>query len=303
MPSNKLPWRIIQLRDIQNVGAGNTAIINCPKGPRYKKIMLILGNSAAANGNAPAVSTIVTELKLVLGTGIQRHLYGSQIDVLNKAMGTEADYSAQAIVTGGANGTGRTELPIFFEEPWRKNDDFQSGLAWQTGWLGKNDVFQVQVALAGGITPVLSAFAVIDDYYNGKGAHPIMKWFVEQSNSNSNLVAVDGFTQGYPAEDLLSQISLFATSDGQAINQVRMVLNKELVFDDVTNLQNLVTLVHSGMKPDTGNAAYHIVFDHDDMFASLRRVGDISSSSLLMTLAGASNGTISRVTQRLGMPE
>jgi hypothetical protein len=297
------PFRKIQLRDIQGVVAGGTAIINCPKGPRYKYIGLTLGNTAAGNGNAPAVSAIVSDFKIILGTGVQRHFLGTQVDVIHKAMGSEASYGSQAIVTGGANGTGRTLCPIYFEEPWRKRADYQNGLAWQTGFLGTNDVFQLQCAIPAGITPVLSAFAVVDDYYSGNGPSPIMKWFSEQANTNAATLELANFTQGAPANDLLSQISLFATSDAVATNMVRMLLNTNVVMDDITNLQQLAELTNYGMNPDTAGAAFHIPFDHDEMFESLRRVGDITSSSLFLTFAGASAGTITRVTQRLGLPE
>lgn len=297
------PFRKVQLRDIQSIVAGGVAIINLPKGPRYKYIGLTIGDTGVGNGNAPLPSAIVTDMKIILGTGVQRHVTGGNLDVINKAMGADADYSAQAIVTGGANGTGRTLLPIYFEEPWRKRADYQNGLAWQTGFLGSNDVFQIQVSLAAGITPVLSAFAVVDDFYAGNGPSPIMKWFTEQANTNSNSVELANFTQGAPANDLISQISLFKTSDAVLINQVRMLLNQAVVMDDITNLQQLAELTNYGMKPDSAGAAFHIPFDHDEQFNSLRRVGDITASSMLVTFAGASAGTITRVTQRLGLPE
>src|SRR5581483_6902842 len=227
MPDNsRYPFRKIQLSDIVNVGAGKTVLISCPKGPRYKYIGLQIGNTAAGNGNAPTAGAIIDQINIILGSGVQRHVTGANLDIINKAMGKDADYSAQAVITGGANGTGRTIVPIFFEEPWRKRLDYQDGLAWQTGFLGTNDVFQLQVKLQGGITPDLTAFAVVDDFYNGKGPHPIMKWSSEDAPTTSSIKSLENILQVYPKDDMLSQISLMQTSDAQTISAIRMLMNK-----------------------------------------------------------------------------
>ena len=104
------PTSDIQIRDIQGVAASSTAIINCPKGPRYRRIILTLGDSAAGNGNAPAVATIVDEISVVLGSKTVRRLTGAQLDLINTSNG--AQYASYGGVTGGANGTGRTTRSI-----------------------------------------------------------------------------------------------------------------------------------------------------------------------------------------------
>src|SRR5262245_15112792 len=127
--------RRIQLDDIQGIGAGKTAIINCPIGPRYHDITLVLGNSAALNGNAPTVSSIVGNMRVLMGGKVQREHTGARLDLINTAEG--ATFASQSAVSGGANGTGRTTLPIFFQEPWRKRTIDQDSLAWQTGFLNR----------------------------------------------------------------------------------------------------------------------------------------------------------------------
>jgi len=59
-------------------------------------------------------------------------------------------------------------------------------------------------------------------------------------------------------------------------------------------------LKESDMNPTVG--AYNIVFDHDDLFESLRQISSIKSSQLTLTLKAASAGTLRRIVQRLGDP-
>ena len=81
---------------------------------------------------------------------------------------------------------------------------------------------------------------------------------------------------------------------------MRLTLNGEIVLDDLTFDQQTDLLKGSDMNPAAG--AFHVVFDHDDLFESLRQVGAIRSSQATLTFSAASAGTIRRITQRLGDP-
>src|SRR5579859_7827577 len=120
-PPGMFPSKWIQIRDIQGVASGATALVKFPKGYRYHRIMMELGNTAAGNGNAPTVAAIISDIKITLGSAIQRHCSGAQLDIINAAMGAEAPYGALSVVSGGASGTGRTAATIYFSEPWRKH--------------------------------------------------------------------------------------------------------------------------------------------------------------------------------------
>lgn len=296
-----VPGRDIQIRDIQGTGSGNTAIINCPKGPRYRRLILTLGDTGLGNANAPSVASIVDEIKVIVGSKTIRKFTGAQIDLINQTNGTRyASYG----VTGGSNGAGRTYLPLFFEEPWRKRADFANGLALETGWMDSNGVFQVQVKLQSTTTtPVLGCLAFVDDFSSGK-PNPIMKFYCDDANTTSASLDLANLFQGAPASDLVESMSLFDPSDSSSqskqVTVARLLLNGIVVIDDETVDQQFVKLQTSDMFPAVG--AYHIVFDHDDLFESLRQVGGISSSQLTLTLKASSTGTLRRVTQRLGDP-
>ena len=84
------PTSEIQLRDIQGVATGNTAIINCPKGPRYRKIILALQDTGSGSTAAPAVSAITTgDINIVLGSKVIRRATGTQIDLINTTNGSQ----------------------------------------------------------------------------------------------------------------------------------------------------------------------------------------------------------------------
>lgn len=298
------PTSILHLRDIQGVGVGNTAIINCPKGPRYRRIILELQDTGSGSTAAPAVSAITnSDIKIVLGSKVVRRALGTQIDLINTTNGSQ--YASYGVV-GAANGGGITYLPIFFEEPWRKRADFQNGLACETGWLGANDVFQVQVPIQSTTTtPVLNAYAIVDGFSSGK-PNPIMKWYPQDLNTASTTLTVSNFLQGAPATDLVESMSLLNTSDSKFVSKARLLLNSAVVLDDVTFDEQTTILKNADMNAtgtsQSGANAYHIVFDHDDLFESLRLVSSITASELDLTFSASSTGTMRMVMQRLGDP-
>ena len=177
--------RRIQLKDISALASGKTALIRCPIGPRYRGIVLVLGNTAAGDAHGPAASALANEIRVVLGSTVQRRCTAAQLDVINTAMG--AAYASGAY-DGTGNGSGRRYLPIFFSEPWRERISTTSvdtnALAWTTNWLGQNDIFQVEVDLAA-ITPALSAFAIVDDV-KSTGPTGIMKWYTKTKGTTSS---------------------------------------------------------------------------------------------------------------------
>lgn len=282
--------RRIQLKDISGVAAGRTALINCPIGPRYHSITLILGDTAAGNGNSPTPATVAGEIRLNYFNGIQRRALASQVDVINSAMGSV--FASQQAVSGGANGTGRRALTIFLNEPWRKRDEIADALAWQTGFFGKGDRFLVEVDIAAAITPLLTAFAVVDDF-NGGRPHPIVKW----DKNDAPAVGTPIEFSKLDRKDAYVMASLFDTSDGKTIDRVRIVQGATEIYD-LAKSENSSLLSNWDMNPAAG--AYHAVFDLDD---SMRNIVMASGLQLTATPSAAANGTLPIIGQRLGLPE
>lgn len=285
--------RCIQLKDITSVAAGRKAVINCPLGPRYHRIGLVLGNSAAANANAPTVSAIAGEVTLLMNGAIQRRALASHIDAINTGMGS--DFASQAY-TGSGNGTGRRMLPIYFGEPWRKRLADQDALAWQTGWMDRKGTFQVEVQLAADVTPVLTAFAIVDDFNGGK-PHGIMKWFSYDFPAVGSPVQINTLER----KDLYSQISLFNTIEDtpKSVSAVRLVVGG-VEIHDLTYNENANLLKNTQMNPAAGR--YDVVFDFDDALDDVLPTS-VSDMQLTATMSAAASGTMPVVTQRLGLPE
>lgn len=285
--------RRIQIKDIVGVAAGRTALLTLPVGPRYHSVHLVAGNTAAGNTNAPAVSAVIGEVRCNYFGGIQRRATGAQIDAINTANG--AGYASQAIA-GAANGGGRVHLPIFFNEPWRVHEliaGFDSeALAWQTGFFGQGDRFIIEVDIPAGVTPFLSAFAMIDDV-NGGRPHSIVKW------DKNDIPAV-----GSPIEfskldkkDAYLQMSIFDTSDAKTIERVRLTQGA-VEIHDLSKDENNTLLKNFGMNPAAG--AYHVVFDAND---NLRDAVPASGLQLTATPSAAAAGTMPLIGQRVGLPE
>lgn len=294
------PNRKIQLQDITGVATGNVATVNCPKGPRYKSVQLIFGDAGAGNANAPALSAISTgDIQILVASKQVRRATAVQIDTINQLNGTKY---ASIGYAGTGNGSGRTLLTIFFEEPWRKRADYQNGLALTTDWLGTNDTFQVKIPLIG-TTPVLAATACVDDFGIGQ-ATPIIKWQADDSQTSSALVPLANIFQGMPGTDLISEVDIFDPSDSVAgskgIIQARLLSGSQVIYDDITANENAQLLTNYDMNPQAG--LFPLMFDHDDLFESLRQVNTVTSTQLNLTLAAASAGTLRRITQRLGIP-
>ncbi len=292
------PNRKIQIIDIAGVVAGGTATINCPKGPRYKVIVVEMRDTARAALTGPGLAFSSGDIQVIIGGNIIRRATATQIDKINSSQGPQF---VSLSVNGAANGGGITRLPIFFEQPWRKRADFQNGLALETGWLGAKDSFQIKVPIAAGVTPVLTCYAVVDDFSSGK-PNAIEKWDTDDLNTNGAAPSKVDVFNGLPATDLIEQISLFDTSDAKTVNTARLTVNGAVIHEDMTRDQNDMISTVYDMYQVSLAGIYNITFDHDDLFESLRPVSSIQSSQMIATLSAASAGTMRRIIQTIGTP-
>lgn len=282
-----------QMKDVTAVAAGKTAVISMPTGWRYHNVILTLGDSAAGNGNAPAIGATANEIRVLIGGKTIRRYTPTELDIINTAMG--ATYASQSAISGGANGTGRRTLPIYFSEPWRKRVQDQDALAIQTGWLGTNGRFQVEVDLKTGITPVLTACAEFDNFYSRNGPNRIMKWLPNDFNAAATPLEIATLER----KEAWSQLSFFDTSDAKTVDRVRLVVAGQELHD-LTSAENTTLLKMADMNPATG--AYHVVFDNDDSLDDVIPFNGTESVHATLTLSAAPTGTLRCITQRIGLP-
>jgi hypothetical protein len=281
-----------QLKEVTAVAAGKTAIINCPVGDRYHKIVLVTGDTASGATTAPTISAIVSEIRVNIGGKVIRRFTPTELDIINTAMG--AKFASQAYV-GAVNGAGRRHIPIFFAEPWRKRVIDQDALALQTGYLGSKGKLQVEVDLKSGITPFLTAFALTDKLDSGK-PNNVMKFFPFDVNAAATPIELSG---GLDRQELWSQISFFDTSDAKTVDRVRLV-SDSIELHDLSKDENTSHLVGVDMNPAAG--AYHVVFDHDDTLDDLLPAADSKGIQASLTLSAAPSGTLRYIIQRVGLP-
>jgi len=283
--------RQVQLRDVGPVAAGRTCQIVAPVGPRYKAIFFSVGDTAAGNGNAPAV-TIINEMRLNYLGGIQRKVSATNQDAIYTRYG--AKFASRSAISGGANGTGRRHYAMWFSEPWRKRSPDDDVTALQTGFFGKSDQLILELDVIAGVTPAIEAWALVDDFNGGK-PHPIVKWDTFDIGAVGSPI---NYTKFDKKDDYL-QWSIFDTSDAKTIDTVRVEQGSIPLIDNMTKQQNETVLLGAA-DVDEAAGLFDIVWDKDD---DLRGGVPAQGLTLIATPSAAANGTMQVVTQRLGLPE
>lgn len=304
--------RNIQILDVRNVVAGGIAVVTCPRGYNYKKVIFTVGNTAAANVNAPALNTIIGgRIQMKAGGAIQRTVDPLQYAAIVAKNGGGFAIQSMAGNTNGlpnVNGAGRTEFTMYFEEPWRtrvrNNSVDPNVMGFRTGYLPETKPLQFYVPLAAGVTPVLSVVAEVDDDDNGTPSR-LMKFFTEDevvAGATANLMNLN---KGVKPGDRFSEISVFNTSDAKLPVSVRLEIADTVVHEDIP-VSTLRTLNRAnGLDVDAANAianGVHLVFDANDALDDTIP-SNFSKSLLKIGLSAAAAGTMPYVIQRWGLPE
>jgi hypothetical protein len=284
----------VQLRNVQNVAASQTVLIDIPVGQRYHYIVLTHGYAAGTNTIAGAAANI-TEIRVKSNSRIQRRISGAQLRDMNLLNGTTYD------CTGVPNTSPGVTFPIFFAEPWRESPQDIDALGWATaGWLS----FQIEVDLGAASTPTLQAWAVVDDFVPAaNGPVPaIVKWL--------KVAAVPGGTiydyNQLDRRDYLQQISIYPdTGASQAPTQVTFKKNS-VILHELTSAANTALLQNYHMTPAASGRTtgiYDLVFDHDGLLTSSVPMDGARDSLVEVSAASAMSGTQTYIVQRLGPPE
>jgi coat protein len=287
----------IQLRNIQNVAASKTALIDLPCGPRYHYIVLEHGYSAGTNTIA-AAATNISEVRIYSNSRIQRIMSGTQLrdaNLLNNEPG-----STTYDCTGVPNTAPGVTFPIYLAEPWRETPADQDALAWATaGWLS----FQIQVDLGAASTPTLLAYAVTDDFVPAPNTNPgICKWIRTQMVPGGTTYDFNQLDR----RDLLQQISIYPDSGAsQAPTLVTFKRNSQILHE-LSAAANTALLQNNKMSPAASgrtSGIYDLVFDHDGLLSSSVPMDSARDSLLEITAGSAMSGTQLALIQRLGPPE
>jgi len=280
--------RRIQLRNVQNVAASKTALIELPVGPRYHQVILQHGYSAGTNTIA-AAATNISEIRVKANGRVQRTVSGTQLRALNILNG--AGYDA---FTGEVPNTAPgVAFPIFFAEPWRQDIVDMDRLAWQTKYWTS---FQIEVDLSSASTPLLAAYAVVDDYFDEKNPNAaIVKWIrhsVAAAGTQQDISSID-------RKDWLQQVSIYDASGGGVISKVTMRVDGNILHELGVEA-NRDLLVQNGMVPVANR--YDLVLDHDGLLSSAVNLN--GAKDLTFTVDSTSmSGSLVAIVQRFGPPD
>lgn len=280
----------IQLRNISNVAASKTALLDIPCGDRYHLLEIQHGYTAGTNTIA-AAATNITEIRVKVNGRVQRVISGTQLRDLNILNGTAYD------CTGLPNTAPGVAFPIFFAEPWRMDEVDQDALAWKTnGW----NSFQVEIDLGAAGTPTLVAWAVTDKTQASK-VEGIVKWLRTQAAAAGTSFDIPTMDR----KDWLQQISLYPDSGGaNPATQVTFRVCGD-IYHEMTMTANIALLNHNGMVPAGARTAniYDMVLDHDGLLATAVPLDGVKDVTLTIAAGGAMSGTVTAIIQRLGPPD
>jgi hypothetical protein len=304
--------RISQLPSFNGVGAGQTATLDLPVGPRYHVLWLRADNTAHG-----AITAIIDEIRIKVNGKVQRTMSASELNALNAlnnaptgTLGTaaSAEYSSYQISSDDSF------IPIFMAEPFRGRQlgsQFMSdALAWATGDIAS---LQLEVDLnATNAGVALSAYAEVDNAivtvdglqkslpmgqivkwerhiipYSGNG---VVNWD-KLPKSRGSILGVHFFRDG---------------TNGGRVSDCQ-VLADNYEWRNVDEYENAMVLKSRGMTPTvqgaTSGQRYDLVFDYDEGGSGLV-VAQVQSLQLNLTIAGSSAaGSITAISQTLGRPD
>jgi hypothetical protein len=286
--------RIKQLPSFDAVAAGKKAVVDLPLGLRYHCVWLELGNNAVA---ANAIDDLVDDIVVKINGKPQRTHTGGQLNALNGINGTSFLLSAT-----GTDGQAdrRLFLPIWFAEPWRKDQGEVASLALRANGI---ETFQIEVNVKAGLAaPIVQGWYEFD--YDNRPLGLLSKYIRQDYSAVGTTRDINTLDK----RDFIESVHLFPTSDGKYITEVKLTANGEEIRDRITFLQNRATLLGRELVPDTDPVPrYDLVFDYDDpingALPTQQNGKAITELTLKLSWDSAANGTQTAIIKRTGPPE
>jgi len=276
----------VQLRNVANVAASKTVIIDIPCGPRYHYIVLEHGYASGTNTIAGALANI-TEIRIKRNGVVYRTFSGVQLRDYNIRNGTAYD------CLGLPNTAPGISIPIYFAEPWMADEADQDAGAWVTnGWSS----FVMEVDLGAASTPTLVASARIDGSTVGQlnGITEVLRGQIGAAGTSFDISTLD--RRGF-----LRSIQIYP--DSGATNKPSKVTFRAngAVIAELTYSANLAKLTNLGLTPAaSGRTAsiYDLVFDSDGLLASAFPMDGLKDVTLTIESASAMSGTTTYLLSR-----
>ncbi len=236
--------RIVNLPDANGVAVSKTALFNIPVGPSYHQIML---EGTSAGGGQTTCDLWATSYRLKANGKEFRS------GLLTELANLESPQPATAMAVKPAAGT----FVFFFSDPSRRDINGEKILC-----LGTSDLQTLTLEVdipAGATTPVLAAYALVDDISRPSGL--VTKW--SRAVVPIPATGVNRYALSNLSEPVQRFIAL--TSDPTA---VKLYANGILLrqFDNKARLDNIQ--LSRGLIAASASI-WPIMFDYDDMAGSV----------------------------------
>lgn len=279
--------RYLILRNVANVAASKTAVIDVPIGPRYHSITLAHGYASGTNTIA-AAATNITEIRVIVNGTIVRQFSGTQLRDFNLLNGTAYD------CLGVPNTAPGVTVPLFFAEPWRGLAVDRDALAWKTNLWNS---FRIEVDLSSASTPTLTGSAIVDDM-KAKTNEPITKIIrqtLAAAGTSYDIATMD--RRGW-----LQQLSVYPDSGGSNTATKIIIRRNGTIVTELPYADNKQFLTQNNMTPvASGRTAtiFDVVFDHDDLLASSLQLEGAQDVSITIEAGGTMSSSQTYLYSRL----
>jgi hypothetical protein len=279
----------------------------------YDAIRFSFRNTGAANVNAPALNTLVSDVVARMNGQDQRTftvMHGAALNALFGAKWAPQGYAGNTLGIPNVNGEGRTHFVILFREPRSrfKVDSVDVGsLGWKTRWLPKSKPLQVEMTNVLGANLDVEVEAVVrdDDDSDVKGPNRIVKWYSHDNILAANPTTLNNWAKNFKDGDRFLQMSLFNSSGGKFVTQARLEAGGGKFYEDVSKPSIFTELLGADLDPagaDAQAVGFHMALDrYEDINDGLP---NFNSSLLRVWMSAAANGeSLISVTQRYGFPD
>lgn len=287
--------RILQIPvpiNVASQAAGSKLQLPIPLGYRYSRIDVVYIDGTGA---PTSILTAFGDLELQVNSKTARIHSAAELDHLNGVNGTQ--YQAAGLITG-AGAAEVQVLPLYFQEPWRKDLSQADSFAWNLdpSW-GVNSVnLYITTAVALPATAQLFLLGYVDPVLatpKGGGTQSVKR--VLRYDLPANGTANDFNAMQFGA-GIYYQAFYFKNPSGASyIQYVTLKQDGTIIRDRISQAENIALDVAASMNPGTSQAVgafgYDMILDWDDPINSILPVAD-DSPWLHLEYAAAASGNV-----------
>ncbi len=281
--------RWVQVKQVEAVGAGKTAIITPPTNVRYHALALKYGTDTAGGATEANMITELPDIEVYLGGVVQRKFSASELFKINKT-------KKQATVAGW--------LPIFFSEPNRRTQIEQEMGAWGMADVGPNG-FQIEASIAdnSGQAATLKCMALVDDKQEAPVG--ITKW--RRNTITIGATGENEYKLNTQRGDSVQGLYMFEGTAGD-IDSFRLEWDGLKIADVLETDVDAMLDTYFKQQYDKVSGVRHIPLDGGAPADVLRTIKYVDGKpqniqELLLTLNMANAANVTMISELVGTPD